>query len=123
MDRAEMRVWREKLLALRARLRGEVSQLANAALDEGHMKASGNVARMPIHMADLGTDAFEREFTIRLMENDEDTLEQIEASLERIEDGIYGMCDECGARLPKARLEAIPYTTLCVKCASLSERG
>ena len=97
--------------------------MANAALDEGHMKASGNVARMPIHMADLGTDAFEREFTIRLMENDEDTLGQIETSLERIEDGTYGICDECGARLPKARLRAIPYAACCVKCASLSEKG
>jgi DnaK suppressor protein len=78
---------------------------------------------MPIHMADLGTDAFEQEFTLSLMKNEEETLGRIEASLERIEDGTYGSCEECGAKIPKARLGAIPYVALCVKCASQSEQG
>jgi hypothetical protein len=70
-----------------------------------------------------GTDNFEREFTLSLVESEEDTLGRIEASLERIEDGTYGDCGECGAKIPKARLNAIPYAILCVKCASQSERG
>jgi DnaK suppressor protein len=78
---------------------------------------------MPIHMADIGTDNFEQEFTLTLMESDEGTLASIEAALERVEDGTYGQCEECGARIPKARLTAVPYATMCVKCASDSERG
>jgi DnaK suppressor protein len=73
-------------------------------------------------MADLGTDAFEQESTLRMMENEEETLGRIEASLERIEDGTYGDCEECGRKVPKARLNAIPYAALCVKCASELER-
>ena len=121
MDQAEMKEWKARLLTLRARLRGEVHQMADAALNNGRTKAIDSTSRMPIHMADLGTDGFEREFTIRLMESEEDTLGQIEASLERIEDGTYGNCEECGARIPKARLKAIPYANFCVRCASQLE--
>ena len=77
---------------------------------------------MPIHMADLGSDNYEQEFTLSLMENDEGTLEAIELALERIEDGTYGQCDECGVKIPKARLNAIPFAPTCVKCAEQLER-
>jgi DnaK suppressor protein len=77
---------------------------------------------MPIHMADLGSDNFEQEFTLSLMENEEETLEAIELALERIEDGTYGQCDECGVKIPKLRLNALPYAPTCVKCAEHLER-
>ncbi len=123
MKHAEMPMWKKRLLALRSRLRGEVRQMADAALNESHFQANGNVSRMPIHMADVGTDAFEQEFTLRLMANDEEILRHVEAALERIEDSTFGKCMECGASIPKARLNAIPYVTLCVQCAALSEQG
>ena len=123
MNNADMQVHKERLLALRARLRGEVNHMADAALKNNCAEANGDLSRMPIHMADLGSDNFEREFTLSLMESEEDTLGRIEASLERIEDGTYGDCGECGAKIPKARLNAIPYAILCVKCASQSEGG
>ena len=123
MNHADMQAYKERLLGLRARLRGDVSDMADGALNSSRAEANGDLSRMPIHMADLGTDNFEREFTLSLMESEEDTLGRIEASLERIEDGTYGDCGECGAKIPKARLNAIPYAALCVKCASQSERG
>jgi DnaK suppressor protein len=77
---------------------------------------------MPIHMADIGSDNFEQEFTLSLMESDGGTLAQIETSLERIEEGTYGQCEECGVKIPKSRLNAIPYATLCVRCAEQQEQ-
>jgi DnaK suppressor protein len=121
MKKAEVNVYKTLLLALRARLRGDVIQLADAALKKNRAEANGDLSSMPIHMADLGSDNFEQEFTLSLMENDEVTLEAIEAALERIESGAYGDCEECGTKIPKTRLEAIPYTSLCVKCASKME--
>lgn len=118
MKKAETKVYRERLLALRARLRGDVSQLADAALRKNRANGGVDGSSMPIHMADLGSDNFEQEFTLSLMESEEETLEQIESALERIEDGVYGVCDECGAKIPKARLNALPYTPYCVKCAT-----
>jgi RNA polymerase-binding protein DksA len=121
MNRAELNVYKERLLMLRARLRGDVTQLADAALKKNRSDSNGDLSRMPIHMADIGSDNFEQEFTLSLMENEGAALEKIEASLERIEEGSYGSCEECGARIPKNRLNAIPYATLCVKCASQQE--
>lgn len=123
MKKAELKVYKERLLALRARLRGDVSQMADAALRKSRSEANGDLSSMPIHMADLGTDNFEQEFTLSLMENEGDVLSQIENSLERIEEGVYGQCEECGAVIPKTRLNAIPYVCLCVKCASRAEQG
>lgn len=118
MKKTELRVYKERLLMLRSRLRGEVVGLANAALHRTRSEASGDLSSMPIHMADIGSDSFEQEFTLSLMENEEAKLAGVEAALERIEDGVYGVCVECEARIPKARLNALPDTARCVKCAT-----
>ena len=123
MKKADVKIYKERLLALRARLRGDVNQMADAALNKSRTEANGDLSSMPIHMADMGTDNFEQEFTLSLMESDAGILDKIESALERIEDGAYGSCEECGARIPKTRLNAIPYATMCVKCASEYEQG
>lgn len=123
MKKAEAKVYKEVLLQLRARLRGDVTQMADAALNKNRMESSGDLSSMPIHMADLGSDNFEQEFTLSLMETEEDTLTAIERALERIEDGTYGQCDECSGIISKARLNAIPYTPMCIRCAQQMERG
>ena len=118
MKKTEMKVYKERLLALRARLRGDVSAMANSALNKTRTDGCGDLSSMPIHMADMGTDAYEQEFTLSLMQSEEGTLGEIEGALERIEEGDYGSCVECSGRIPKMRLKAIPYTPYCVKCAS-----
>ena len=123
MKKPEMKVYKERLVVLRARLRGDVNGMAEAALRKTRTEASGDLSSMPIHMADVGSDNYEQEFTLSLMEYDEDTLEKIEGALERIEDGTYGSCVECGGRIPKTRLNAIPYTPHCIKCATKLQSG
>jgi len=123
MKKAEMKVYKDRLLNLRARMRGDVTQLADAALKKNSMEGNGETSAMPIHMADIGSDNFEQEFTLSLMENEEDTLDAIEAALERIEEGNYGVCEECATKIPKTRLNAIPYASHCVKCAEIAQRG
>lgn len=118
MKKSEMKPYRERLMALRARLRGEVHQLADSAL----RREGGEHSTMPIHMADLGSDTFEQDFTLTLMESEETTLAAIEDALERMDEGTYGECEACGAKIPKARLEALPYVCLCVKCADKEQK-
>jgi RNA polymerase-binding protein DksA len=122
MKKAEMKAFREQLLALRARLRGDVTTMANSALKKTRSEANGDLSSMPIHMADLGSDNFEQEFTLSLMQTEEGVLESIETALEKVEDGIYGLCEDCGNPISKARLTAIPYATMCIKCAQKNER-
>jgi DnaK suppressor protein len=120
MKKTEALEFKDKLHSIRARLRGDVTTMAQVALRKSGMEGSDN-AGMPIHMAELGSDNFEQEFTISLMECDEDTLGMIEAALERISDGSYGRCVQCETSIPKARLNAIPYTPVCIKCAAAQE--
>lgn len=78
---------------------------------------------MPIHMAELGSENFDQEFTLSLMASEEDTLEMIELALQRIEAGTYGSCQNCEGAIPKTRLNALPYTPMCVKCASSRDQN
>jgi RNA polymerase-binding protein DksA len=118
--KSELKAFRENLLMLRARLRGDVHAMADSALKRNR-EVSGDVSSMPIHMADLGTDNFEQEFTLSLMETEGGTLQAIEAALERVEDGAYGLCEDCGGPIAKTRLQAIPYAAVCIKCAQRRE--
>src|SRR3977135_4204376 len=101
MKKVEIKAFKERLLSLRARLRGDVSAMADAALKKTRSEANGDLSSMPIHMADIGSDNYEQEFTLSLMQNEEGTLESIEAALEKIEDNVYGLCDECGSGISK----------------------
>src|SRR4051812_21180256 len=117
MKKTESREFKNMLLGLRSRLRGDVSAMADAALRKTRSEASGDLSSMPIHMADVGTDAFEQEFTLSLMEHKGSALDLIESALVGIEDGLYGVCLEGEAKIPKARLQVLPHTPYCVKCA------
>lgn len=123
MKKAEAKVYKERLLAIRARLRGDVNHMAEAALRKDLADAGGDRTSMPIHMADLGSDNFEHEFNLSLLESEEGTLDAVESALEKIEGGSYGLCEECEVKIPKARLNAIPYASLCVRCASKLENS
>ncbi|MGO9107887.1 MAG: TraR/DksA family transcriptional regulator [Thermoguttaceae bacterium] len=108
---------RERLLALRARLLGDVTQMADNALNKDQNKTTS----MPTSMAELGTGNFDQELTLRLLGSEENALDQVEAAIERIDDGSYGRCEICNGKIAKARLEAIPYAARCVRCASQQE--
>jgi DnaK suppressor protein len=120
MKKEDLQGFKDKLHLLRARLRGDVSAMAEVALRKSGMEGSDSNG-MPIHMAELGSDNFEQEFTLGLVEAEEDTLVKIEDALTRIEGGAYGRCVQCDSVIPKARLNAIPYTPVCIKCAEAQE--
>ena len=123
MKAADLKIFRAALEAMRARLRGDVSMMADAALRKTRSEASGDLSSMPIHMADIGSDAYEQEFTLSLMANEEGTLELVEQALERIRARKYGVCEECEGVISKKRLEAIPFASLCIRCAEKEEQG
>jgi len=122
MKKAESDQFRSVLMALRSRLRNDVSHMTDEALKTSPQETSGNLSNMPIHMADIGTENFDQEFTLTLIENEAVTLTQIEAALDRIKAGTFGRCEECGVEIPKTRLRALPYTRVCVECARKLEQ-
>ena len=133
MKKTNLVHFRKLLLLHRARISGDVSQLSDEALKTSRRESAGDLSSMPIHMADIGSDNFEQEFTLSLLENGEEVLGEIDAALKRIEDGTYGLCEQCAqdpkkagkasAMIPTARLRAIPWTRYCVEHARLVEEG
>lgn len=117
----DLEPYRQALLNLRARLRGDLDQLTDEALHRNGAESSGNLSNMPLHMADVGTENYDQEFDLSLIENQQGTLDQIHEALARFEAGTYGMCAECGQPIAKPRLQAIPYASYCIECARKME--
>ncbi len=119
---AEIEAYKVKLLQMRDRLRGNVSTMTDAALNKNFLEASGEFSGMPIHMADIGSDNFEQEQTLSFMQSESGILSEVEEALRRIKDGVYGICEGCGCRIPKVRLNFLPTASMCVKCAEIAQR-
>jgi DnaK suppressor protein len=117
MKQAELEKYREELWALRNRLDSSVSQLADEGLRKTGGDAGGSLSNTPIHMADLGSDEYEEERTLGLLENEERLLEEVTEALNRIQRGTFGVCEECQKPIGTARLKAIPYARCCIDCA------
>lgn len=125
MKPEELKSFRNLLKLLQARLRGDVEQLQEEAFssaDSGEFRSSN-------HMAEMGSDAWDLDFSLQLVESDQGVLEEIAHALKKIDAGTYGLCELCleqgkpetKARIPKARLEAIPHARNCVECERQKE--
>jgi DnaK suppressor protein len=120
----ELESFRQSLLNLRARLRGDLNQMTDEALRRDQPDLSGNLSNVPLHMADIGTENYDQEFTLELIENEQDTLGEVHEALSRIDAGTFGRCEECGEPIARQRLQALPYTRHCIQCArALEDRG
>jgi DnaK suppressor protein len=115
--------YRRILNSLRSRLRGDLDRMTDEALRRQMTGGSGSLSSVPLHMADLGTENYDQEFTLGLIENEQGTLELINEALDRVERGTFGQCVECSEPISKPRLQAIPYTRHCIRCARKLEGG
>jgi DnaK suppressor protein len=119
-SKTELAEFRELLQVRKRVLQGDVKGLESEAMKKG--ADGGDLSTLPMHLADLGTDSFEQDMSLGLMESESDELQQIEEAFERIADGTFGLCDTCKKKIPKERLKAIPYARLCVSC-KMKEEG
>ncbi len=101
--------YRRILQTLRSRLRGDLDRMTDEALRRQTPGGSGSLSSVPLHMADLGTENYDQEFTLGLIENEQGTLGLVNEALERMEHGTFGQCAECGEPISKPRLQATPY--------------
>jgi len=102
------------LLELRERLQSQMSGLAKESAEE--------MPGYSLHMADSGTDNFDRDFALSLLSSDQDAVYEIEEALKRIEKNTYGVCELTGKAIPKARLDAIPWTRFTVEAQAQLEK-
>ena len=116
MRAREKEKFKKLLLERRARLSGTLSSMADEALKT---HGSGHDAD---EIADLGSEQFEQELTLGLMESEHVEVQAIDAALDKIEDGSYGRCESCSTAIPVSRLKALPSARNCINCQSHIER-
>jgi RNA polymerase-binding protein DksA len=123
MRSKELDQFKKVLLEKRRLLSGDVNTLEKAALQDSRQDASGDLSKMPLDMADIGSDNYEQEFTLGLIETEQATLTEIDEALERIEKKQFGKCVACSGPIPKARLRAKPHAKYCIECKRREEKG
>jgi RNA polymerase-binding transcription factor DksA len=106
--------YQRNLLALRERLMEQMDGLAKESAEE--------MPGYSLHMADSGTDNFDRDFALSLLSSDQDAIYEIEEALRRMQKGTYGKCELTGKSIPRARLDAIPWTRFTVEAQGQLER-
>jgi DnaK suppressor protein len=120
----ELEYFRDVLTAKRNELLGAVDHLANSSMRNNRQDAAGDLSAVPIHMADIGSDNWEQEFTLDLLSAERDLVREIDAALERIDKGTYGICLGTNKPINKSRLKAKPWAKYCIEYArDLELRG
>ena len=112
-------VYYERLMQAREAVMGQMQSHAESALNCSEAEKRG----VTTHMADVCSDNSRHEMELRLMTEEGNVLELIENAIQRLVDGTYGICQDCGERISEARLEARPYAVYCIKCKSAREKN
>lgn len=120
---ANIEHFKQMLLEKRREILRNVNEFEDEALKKSRLDAAGDLSSMPIHMADIGTDNYEQEFALGLMDSERKLLREIDDALGRIEQKTYGICEGTGKPIPKTRLEAQPWARYCIEYARMLEQG
>jgi RNA polymerase-binding protein DksA len=118
----ENQKFRDLLLAERERLEQELREIETRAARMNDTERASELSAYEDHPADLASETFEREKDLAIGESVASLLNQVNTALEKIERGTFGICDACRRPIKKARLQAIPFATLCVDCQDQLER-
>jgi RNA polymerase-binding protein DksA len=122
MKKEDMAYFRKLLLQKREEILKQLDHLREKGITETLKDSSGENSAYSYHMADVGTDNMEREKAFFFATHDGRFLYHIDQALERIEDGTYGLCQECRNPISRERLEAVPHARLCITCKSNEEK-
>ena len=121
LDSKKLEGYKKSLLKLKEDLVHDINNMSKNPANQ--MKDSGDVSGHVLHMADVATDMYDREFSLGLASNERGVLQKIDLALKRIVDKSFGFCVECKKSISAARLNAIPYAETCLKCQEKIENG
>lgn len=116
MNKSELEKRRRQLEAIASRVRADATGMLEQALGTSS-GSDAELSNVPLHLGDMGTEEYLYDLNATLLANEQYIVSEARAALRRMDEGTYGLCEGCGQAISKARLEAIPYTRYCVKCA------
>lgn len=121
-NKKELAYFKKLILKTREEILDEIRHISEDTLKKSQKDASGDISGYTYHMADVATDTYDREFSLGLASNEQKILYELDDALKRIDEGTFGICEECKSPITKTRLKALAYTRLCVKCQEKKER-
>ena len=121
LTKTQLKQFRQLLIAERAKVAGEIKSIAQETL-KSLREASGDLSAYTVHMADMAADTYERELSMDLVSNEQKVLYQIDDALKCMDEGAYGICQQCNKPITMTRLKAVPYASLCIQCQRFKEQ-
>lgn len=117
----DLKAFKEILTKIKTGFLAQILSVEKENLRTSQKDASGDLSSYTIHMADVATDSYDREFSLSRASVEQKIVYEIDEALKRIEEGEYGLCLTCGKQIAKNRLKAVPYAKYCIACQSDEE--
>src|SRR3989338_1155107 len=121
LTKEQIKQFRQLLITERVKLADEIKSIAEDT-SKSPREASGDLSAYTIHMADMAADTYERELSMNIVSSEQEILYQIDDALKRLEDGSFGVCQQCNQPILMSRLKAVPYASLCISCQRVKEQ-
>jgi len=121
-NKKELGEFKKIILKRKEEMLDSIKHISEDTLHKSQKEASGDISGYTYHMADVATDTYDREFSLGLASNERKMLYELDDALKKIDEGTFGICEDCKRLVTKTRLKALPYARLCVKCQEKREK-
>ncbi len=121
-SKSDLKDFKKIVLKKKEEILNDLKHISDDTLRKSQKEASGDISGYTYHMADVATDNYDREFSLGLASGERKSLYELDDALKRIEEGVFGICDDCKSPITKIRLRAVPSARLCIKCQQKREK-
>ena len=121
LTRQQLKQYRQFLITERAKFAGEIRSIAHEA-SKNPRDASGDRSACTVHLADMAADTSARELSTNLVESEQEVLYEIDDALKRMDEGTFGICEQCNKPITMSRLRVVPYASMCILCRRAKEQ-
>ena len=121
-NKKDLAGFKKLILKRKQEILDDIKHISEDTLKKSQKEASGDISGYTYHMADVATDTYDREFSLGLASNERQSLYELDDALKKMEEGTFGICEECKSLITKTRLKVVPFTRLCVKCQEKKEK-
>lgn len=120
-SKSTLAAFKQLLVKEREKIMREIEHIAGETLKKSQRDASGDLSGYTLHMADMASDHYDREFSLGIASAEQRIIYEIDEALKRLADGTYGLCFTCDRPISKKRLKAVPYAKFCIDCQKKEE--
>jgi RNA polymerase-binding protein DksA len=121
-NKKELAEFKKRILKRKEQILEGIRHISEDTLKKSQKEASGDISGYTYHMADVASDAYDREFSLGLASHERKMIYEFDDALKKIDEGAFGICEDCKSLITKVRLKAVPYARLCVKCQEKREK-